>query len=53
MTADLSCKFRALDKGGYNAGRKNYQFEFPNGEVLSLKAAIKREKNGACSDFSE
>ena len=65
----------SLKKGGYNAGRKKFQFEFQkiaskrepcklvykwpsesnlsNGEVLRLKAAIKREKNGACSDCSE
>ena len=34
MTAELSCRFRVLDKGGYNAG---VQLEFENGEVLRLK----------------
>ena len=37
MTVDLSCRFKALDKGGDNAGRKKFQFDFLNGEVVGLK----------------
>ena len=39
--------------GRPKANRKKFQFEFDNGEVLRLKAASKREKNGTCSDYSE
>ena len=39
--------------GRPKANRKKFQFEFKNGEALRLKAAIKREKNGARSNFSE
>ena len=36
---DILCRFRAFDKGGYNAGRM--KFEFQNGEVLKLYEHLK------------